>query len=246
MASVQGLLHRPVSGYLHLVGELGPMLAALIVTGLSAGKAGIHELLRRMFRWRVNLGWHLIAWFSPVVLFGMAAVIVRVVSGIWPDLSQFGRTEEYPQLPLLVYWAAGLFFYGWGEETGWRGFALPRLQKDHNALAATFILSLFWALWHLPLFWFIDGFMKMGTGGVLGWYFSILLGAILLTWLYNGTQGSIWIVAVFHTMVDIVFNIPISGNFAAILGMLMTLWGIAMLFLNRPARLSRSLKQVPE
>lgn len=152
VAFVQGFLDRPVSPYLHLLGGIGPMLAAIIVTGIIAGRAGIRELAGRMFRWRVGIAWHLIAWFSPVVLFAIAAVIVRVVWGAWPDLSRFGQTEEYPQLPLLIYWAANIFFYGWGEETGWRGFALPRLQKSHSAFAATFILSIFWALWHLPLF----------------------------------------------------------------------------------------------
>lgn len=244
LASVQGFLGRPVSPYLHLVGELGPLLAAMIVTALTSGRAGIQELAGRMFRWRVNSVWHLIAWFGPVALFAIAAIIVQVVSGTWPVLSRFGQTEEYPQLPLLVYWVAALVFYGWGEETGWRGFALPRLQNRHNALAATFILSLFWALWHLPLFWFIDGFMRMGMGGAMGWYFSIFLGAVLLTWLYNSTQGSILIVAVFHAMVNIVFDSPLSGDFAMILGMLMTLWGILVLLLYKPARLSRSLKHV--
>jgi membrane protease YdiL (CAAX protease family) len=222
------------------------MLSALVITGTIAGRAGMRELAGRMFRWRVNPVWHLLAWLSPVALFAIAAVIARLIWGVWPDLGKFGQTEEYPQLPILVYWAANLLFYGWGEETGWRGFALPRLQKQHNAFTATFILSIFWAIWHLPLFWSIDGFMKMGAGGAIGWYFSILLGAVLLAWMYNRTQGSILIVAVFHATIDIVFSSPISGEFATILGMLMTLWGITMLLLYRPARLTHGLQQVPE
>jgi membrane protease YdiL (CAAX protease family) len=246
LASAQGFLDRPVSPYLHLVGELGPLFAALIVTGITTGRTGILELAKRMFRWRVNLVWHLIAWFSPVVLFIIAAIIARIVWGTWPALSRFGQTAEYPQLALLVYWAAALFFYGWGEETGWRGFALPKLQKNHNALTSTFLLSIFWALWHLPVFWFVDGFMKMGIGGAIGWYFSILLGAVLFTWLYNSTTGSILIVAVFHATMNIVFDSPFSGDFATVLGMLMTVWGIAMLFFYRPTWQSGRLKPVLE
>lgn len=235
VAFVQGFLDKPVSPYLHLAGGLGPMLAAIIVTGLIGGSNGIREHVRRMFRWRVRMTWHLIAWFGPVVLFAIAAVIVRIMGGTWPDLSQFGRTDEYPELPLVVYWMANMLFYGWGEETGWRGFALPRLQKSHNALTATFMLSLCWALWHLPLFWCADGFMKMGIGGAIGWYFSLLLGAVLLTWIYNGSQGSILIVAIFHAVLNIVFSSPFSGNVSNIMGMLMTLSGILVLVAYKPA-----------
>ena len=246
VASVQRIIERPVSPYLHLLGALGPMLAALIVTALSAGRAGLHELARRMFRWRVGLVWHLIAWFGLFALFLLASVILRIASGAWPDLSHFGQTKEYPQLPLLVYWAANLLFFGFGEETGWRGFALPRLQKHRSAFAATFLLSIARALWHLPLFWFVDDFMKMGLGGAFGWYFSILMGSVLLTWLYNSTRGSILIVAIFHTTVDIVFNSPASADLATVTGMLITLWGIAVLPVYRPAMLSRLGKQVLE
>ena len=75
-----------------------------------------------------------------------AAYAVRLVWDVWPDFRLFGRTEEYPQLPLLVWWAANIFFYGFGEEVGWRGFALPRLQKKYNALTATAFLSVFWTI----------------------------------------------------------------------------------------------------
>ena len=246
LAFVQGFLNKPVSPYLHLLGGIGPISAAIIVTGLIEGGAGIRDLIRRMLHWRVGITWHWIAWIGPLALFAVAAIIVRIVWGPWPDFSRLGQTEEYPQLPLLVYWVANILFYGWGEETGWRGFALPRLQKGQGTLAATFVLSIFWALWHLPLFWFIDGFMKMGFGGAMGWYFSMLLGTALLTWLYNSSQGSILIVAIFHGVLDIVFTSPSSVEMATILGMLMTLWGILVLLVYKPTILSRSGLQTVE
>jgi uncharacterized protein len=240
IASVQGYLNKPVSPYLHLLGGIGPMSAAIIVTGFIGGGTGLRDFIRRMFHWRAGITWHLIAWLGPVVLFAIATVIVRMIWGAWPDVSRFGQTDEYPQLPLLVYWVANIVFYGWGEETGWRGFALPRLQKRHGALAAIFVLSIFWALWHLPLFWFIDSFMKMGFGGAMGWYFSMLLGTVLLTWLYNSSQGSILIVAIFHGVMDIVFTFPSSAEMATTLGMLMTLWGIIVLLVYKPAARSHA------
>lgn len=246
LASAQGILERPPSPYLHLLGGIGPMLAALIVTGITTGKVGVGKLLRRMVHWRVGLTWHLIAWLSPAILFLFAAVIVRVAWGAWPDFIRFGQSEEFPNLPLLVYWAMSILFYGWGEETGWRGFALPRLQKGRSAWIATLLLSIFWATWHLPLFWFVDGFMKMGVGGAIGWYFSILSGAVLFTWLYNSTKGSILITAIFHGMVNIVFTSPSPGDLAAVTGVLMMLWSIIVLIIEKPATLSRSRMQVIE
>lgn len=86
----------------------------------------------------------------------------------------------------------------------------------------------------------------MGLGRAMGWYFSILLGAVLFTWLYNSAQGSIWIAAVFHGTADIVFNSPSPGDFATVIGILMTLWGIVVLLVYGPATLSRSGKHALE
>ena len=234
-ASAQGFVDTPVSPYWHLIGGIGPMMAAITVTGITTGYTGLHELTGRMFRWRVGISWHIVAWFSPVILYIVASVIIRIVWGMWPDFSRFGQTDEFPQLPLLAYWIANILFYGWGEETGWRGFALPRLQKGRSAWFATVILSIFWAIWHLPLFGFA---MSMNLGEAVGWYVSILLGAVIFTWLYNSARGSILIAAIFHGTADIVFTSPSPGDLATIIGVLMTLWGITIFFVCKPATLS--------
>ncbi len=239
IASAQGLTSSPASTYWHLIGGLGPMLAAILVTGIISGRDGLRELATRAFKWRVGARWHLFAWLAPVVIFLVGAVVVRFVWGVWPDFRLFGRTEEYPQLPLLVWWVANIFFYGFGEEVGWRGFALPRLQQKYNALTATAILSVFWTMWHLPLFWFIPGYMKMGLGEFMGLSLSFFLGAVILTWLTNSTRGSILITAVYHGASDIVFTTPSPGNLATIIGVLITVLGIIILLTHRPATLSR-------
>ena len=149
---------------------------------------------------------------------------------------------EYPHLPEAVYWAASLFFYGWGEETGWRGFALPYLQGRHSAIASTVLVSLMWACWHIPLFSFAPGLSRMGAGEATGWYFSILTGAVLLTWLFNSTRGSVFIAAVFHGTMDIAFVSPGPPSITTALGALITLWGFAVVLLAGPRDLSSSSK----
>jgi len=223
-------LRGPVYGdnlsYLHLLGGLGPMVAALVVTGLTSGREGLRELLGRIFMWRVPAGWHLLAWLSPVALYLVAAVVVRVGWGEWPLLSQFGKSTEYPQLAVPLYWLANIFFYGFGEEVGWRGFALPRLQKTRNGLTSAVILSVFWALWHLPLFAFSGGMSTMGPAEVFGWYVSLLTGSVLLTWMFNGSGGSVLIVAVFHGMLDVAITSPSPGDLSTVMGAMLTTWGI--------------------
>ena len=217
------------SRYLHLVGSLGPACAALIVTYLSSGRTAVRMLVGGMFAWRVPPLWHAVAWLVPFALFVVAAIVVRTAFGRSWQLDTFGRNPEYPALSLPMYWAASLVCYGWGEETGWRGFGLPRLQARHSALAATMILSVIWAAWHIPLFSFAPGLARMGPAEVMGWYLSIC---------------SIFIAAVFHGTMDIVFVSPGPPERATVLGALVTCWGLAVLVFAGPRHLSRSGKVV--
>jgi membrane protease YdiL (CAAX protease family) len=87
-----------------------------------------------------------------------------------------------------------------GEELGWRGFALPRLQARHGALRASVALGVVWALWHLPLF--------AVPGAPQGQVpFSLFLAqavalSVLFAWAYNGTSGSLPIVLLLHASVN--------------------------------------------
>ena len=78
----------------------------------------------------------------------------------------------------------------------------------------------------------------MGVGGVIGWLFSLLTGAVLLTWLYNQSRGSLLVVALFHAGVDVAFtsdaSSPVVINTA---GALITLWGVAVVMVAGSRRL---------
>ncbi len=75
IASAQGLIDVPVPFALHYLNDYGPLLAAIITAGIANGTEGLRDLFRRMARWRVGLSWVLIAAFSPLALFGIAAGI---------------------------------------------------------------------------------------------------------------------------------------------------------------------------
>jgi membrane protease YdiL (CAAX protease family) len=128
--------------------------------------------------------------------------IVRLVKGEWPDLRLLGQANYLPYLGIWVLpiWLAT---YGFGEETGWRGFALPRLQKGMSVARATLILGLMWALWHTPAFLYLETFEEMGLIVLPGFLIGVLCGAVIFTWIYNGTGGSVLMVALWHGIFDL-------------------------------------------
>jgi membrane protease YdiL (CAAX protease family) len=127
------------------VGVFAPALVALGLTWKEKGEPGVRALLARIFRWQVNARWYLFALVYLATIKLLAAVAHRAITGEWP---RFG-----PE-PLLLMVAA-ILISTWvqaGEELGWRGYALPRLSARFGLGAASAIVGILWASWHLPLF----------------------------------------------------------------------------------------------
>ncbi|MFN8444990.1 MAG: type II CAAX endopeptidase family protein [Caldilineaceae bacterium] len=246
VAAAEGWI-GPVSRYWHLVGSLGPALAAILFAWLLEGKSSVQQLVAGMTKWRVSRLWWAIAALGPVALLVLALLAARGMGSPWPEWRKLGAVAEYPQLGWLGLLAVEIIFYGYGEEVGWRGYVLPRLQRRHSALWAAVVISIGWSLWHLPLFVINESYRQMGLGGVIGWYLSMLTGSILLTWLYNSSDGSILLLAIFHGLLDLVMiNQAVGPEMMNIMGMLTTLWGVAVLLLERPARLSHHAKVIQQ
>src|ERR671920_2274318 len=119
----------------------GPTLAALIMTGITEGRAGIRRLLRRIVLWRVGLRWYLFALLGIPAVMALGTVILPGGLASIRSLG-LGYVLSYLSVfPLVIVLGGPLF-----EEPGWRGFALPRLQPLHGPLVGTLILGLMWAL----------------------------------------------------------------------------------------------------
>ena len=155
--------------------------------------------------------WIIIAILIPAALFLLATAIIAVFYRAPIEWRSIGRSTEFPELPRSIHWLANVFFYGFGEEVGWRGFALPRLQSRTSALRASLLLAVGWAGWHVPLFAFSSGLSNLGVAGAGGWFMSVVLGSILLTWLFNSSGGSIGAVALFHAALDIFISSPVAA-----------------------------------
>jgi membrane protease YdiL (CAAX protease family) len=96
---------------------------------------------------------------------------------------------------------APMFFFGGplGEEPGWRGFALPRLQVLHGPLLGSLILAPLWALWHLPLFFIPSGDSPLTMFNLGLFLISITFSTIIYTWVFNNTKGSVLMTMLVHT-----------------------------------------------
>ena len=128
----------------------------------------------------------------------------------------------------------------------WRGFALPRLQARRSALAATLILGVLWALWHLPVFWFHPGLgqiMAVGIVAAVFWVLGLFSQAILYTWLYNSSRRSILMVALLHGGLT-TFSLGGGEDVAAIMGLTILIAAVVVIVVAGPSNLGRSHKHV--
>ncbi len=182
--------YRPYFLLLSIFYAIGPALAAVIVSQVAHGKTGIRGLLKGLIRWRVGPVWYIVAVLGPAVLFLAAQLITKLLGLIVTIAVPQGDLSPYALLTFAINFLANTC-----EEIGWRGFALPRLQKRYNTMLATLIVGMLWALWHLPLLFMMGN--PMSEYPFL-WFIIIVADAFIYTWIYNSTKGSILLVAIFH------------------------------------------------
>jgi uncharacterized protein len=174
----------------------GFVAASILATAIVSGRTGVIALLRRFLIWRVGMVWYGIALFLPLLLNLTGIGIQALFTGLAPNFGQvyayqlFGSDLNllYLVIPFLLFDAISN-----GEEIGWRGYILPRLQKRHSAFIASLIVGLIWGLWHWPKF------LAAGNETLVWLYMvDIMAKAILYTWIFNNTRGSLLIVTLFH------------------------------------------------
>jgi membrane protease YdiL (CAAX protease family) len=179
----------------------GPTLAAILVTSAVDGKAGIGRFFRRYSQWRVGLPWYLIAIFGFPILYVVAAGIS--LHGLpLADLSAKGVTFFSQYLPALLIFPA---FITWGEEPGWRGFALTRLQERHHPLVSSLIVGLMHGLWHLPIYLLVVGPVALGPFDLVKFginVVAIMAISIIWAWIFNNANGSILIAVLLHASLN--------------------------------------------
>jgi membrane protease YdiL (CAAX protease family) len=144
----------PDSQLLLSLGTFGPTVVALGLTAVLEGRSGLAVIWQRLWRWRVGPGWYLFA-LGGTAVFVLAALGLYRLVGSTAEFTFNDPAQWYLIIPIFFY---VLFFSVLGEEIGWRGYALPRLQARFGPLLASLTIGLVWGAWHLPLFWLPGNF----------------------------------------------------------------------------------------
>src|SRR5918993_3501384 len=172
-----------------------PAIAALLAAALTGGRGALRDLGARMVRWRVGWQWYLVVVVGPALFSVVVAGVYVMLGGSWANAAPPALLQG-SLLLLPLFLAILTLTDGLGEELAWRGFALPRLLTRYNALVASVVLGVIWALWHLPLLW-TEG---NGMFHLPVWLLLLDLTAksVLFTWVFLHTRGSVLIAMLFH------------------------------------------------
>ena len=173
--------------------------AAFITTALANGREGVRDLRRRVFHFRVNPAWFLVA---LVLLPGAALATAVVIAGVEP----LGKLVTSPDVVISAIIGAVVAFVlvNWWEEAAWTGFALERLQPRLGPIGASVITTWLQALVHLPLVFVAGGVTDGRVAPEQIPFYLVALFVLpisvrfVLTWLYNSTGRSVPIVGLAH------------------------------------------------
>jgi len=205
-------LENPSAMPIFVIGSFGPLIAAVSVTHFTEEKDAVKTLMKKGINYRFKK-----IWFIPIFLFfptvyGLTS-LVGVMTGFTLDLAWLSN-------PLILVPTFLILFLlnGTAEEFGWRGYALEKLQRNYSAVVSSLILGFIWWLWHIPLF-FVGYY-----GEVPVWLYliQIVIYAILFTWIYNNTNGSVFATMIFHAMANLTVAYIFSG---------VSVWLVAAYFL---------------
>ncbi|HRC61713.1 MAG TPA: type II CAAX endopeptidase family protein [Dehalococcoidia bacterium] len=238
VASRQGWWEIDVPIAWHYAGAVGPITAAIVVAFIVEGQEGVLALAQQYRPSRASLPWLVGTLGGMLVLFGAGLTAARLADGEWPAYEEVANAGNLPALGLPLTFLVHLVTFGIGEETGWRGFALPRLQEQRSAARATALLFVGWSLWHVPSFFENPDYTDMNTGTVVGWAIGLALGAVFLTWLYNSTRGSLLTIVLWHaTFNTITASEAASGALAAVATTGIMAMAVVVFLLAGPAEL---------
>jgi membrane protease YdiL (CAAX protease family) len=164
-----------------------PAIAALVLVAIAVRWSGIRRFLSRLLRWRASAVWYLFLLIGiPALFYGGA---------VWKGVD---AEAMIPVESVGGYVAALLLFAVKGpvEEIGWRGFALPVLQRRMAPLWAGLVLGIIWGVWHLPAF-FLSG-TPQSAWSFTDFFIGTVALSVIATALFNASRGSILLPALFH------------------------------------------------
>lgn len=188
---------------------VGPFLAAFWMTRITEGQEGVLRMRRSMVHTRVAWLWY------PLILLVIPALFVLGIAIQPGALAGFQGFPPHYLITYLVNFVVILLVGGpLGEEPGWRGFALPRVQQRYGPLWGNVLLGIVWAFWHLPDF--LTRAQGGGPGTGWGTFFTnlpifvllVMALTVIMSWVYNHTQASLFIAILLHASINTAGILP--------------------------------------
>ena len=179
-----------------LFAPYGPTIAGFVMAAMTEGRPGAKVLWARFWNRRLSLRWLAVCLLFFPALQLAANLVTRIVDG------QAYPVMAYPSLGVFINALVfdGFIHGGMSEEFGWRGYALPRLQARWNALVSSMILGVIWVAWHIPL-WYFPG-DEHSQINFWQWASLLLVFSIMMTWMFNNTNGSVLAAVLFHALAN--------------------------------------------
>jgi membrane protease YdiL (CAAX protease family) len=180
-----------------LIGSWLPNAVGILVTAAAGGRPALRELFNKVILWRIPFKWYLAATLLPPAIAFLAIGIYRLSGHPMPT---FASLNQLPVILLLC-----LFTGAMGEELGWRGTALPRMQGRWNPLVSSLILGVLWGLYHLPSF-LLSG-LPLEEAPLIPFMLGALGLTVLVSWTFNHTRGSLIAVFLYHFAFNFILNL---------------------------------------
>ncbi|MCW9014549.1 MAG: CPBP family intramembrane metalloprotease [Gammaproteobacteria bacterium] len=164
-----------------------PAIAAFIVITYISGLGGLRRYLSRLLIWRCSLVWYAFLIIGiPLLFFGGSALKGNLFAEAFP----FASIQPLLIALLLVAIKGPI------EEFGWRGLALPLLQRKLAPVWAALILGIIWGFWHLPAF-LLSG-TQQSDWSFTPFFAGTIAVSLIVTALFNASRGSILLPALMH------------------------------------------------
>lgn len=201
-----------------LLAVYAPSLSGIFLVWHHYGWKGVGSFFRRLFLWQAPMPWWLFVLLGIPVIVYLAAAIKGTIR------------DPFPFQPWTMVFPAllqSLLLGPVGEEFGWRGLALPLLQRRFSPFWASLILGVIWAIWHTPAF--LVGGTPQSAWSFGPFFVGLVAITVILTPLFNASRGSLLIAILYHlNMMNPIFpDAQPWDNF------LFAIAAVVIVFLNR-------------
>ena len=166
-----------------------PAIAAFIIVFSKSGIRGFYKYFSRLFIWRCSRSWYAFLFIGIPLIFYIGSAIKGTL---------FPEPFPFLSIQVLIVALALAAVKGPIEEFGWRGLALPLLQRKFAPMWSGLILGIIWGFWHLPAF-VLSG-TQQSSWSFAPFFFGCIAISIIVTALFNDSGGSILLSAIFHFM----------------------------------------------